>query len=99
MWMFSTCVYKQFLVHLTAKAVFRKHAFYCSFDHVIRATLKKILCSFFFLTSWISAEVQVDLFFQFVTGKFYFIGIKYDYEISAIYVWSVIRLVLAAENR
>src|SRR5258706_16093331 len=95
---FFTGIQKQFFVHLAAKTIFRKHAFYSSLHNHFRAAFDKILCGFFFFTTWVTRVVDVLLVMKFVTCKNNFISVYYYNIIAAIYVWCVIRFVLATKN-
>jgi hypothetical protein len=74
--MFVTCIHKQFFIHLTAKTVFRKHAFYSSFHYHFRAAFDKILSSFFFFTTWVTRVVDVLFVMKLVTCKNNFISVS-----------------------
>ena len=97
--MFVTGINKQFLVHFTAKAVFRKHAFYSSFHYHFGAALNKILRCFFFFTTRVTGVVNVLFVVKFITREKNLFSIDNNYIIATIYVWCIIRFVLATKNR
>jgi hypothetical protein len=91
-------VNEEFLVHFTAQAVLRQHAFDSPFDDGVRAAAEEVLGDLFLLSAGVTGEIDVDLVFQFVTGKHNLIGVDHYDEVAAIDVRSVIGFVLAPEN-
>jgi hypothetical protein len=89
---------KEFLEHFTAEAVLWQHAFDSSFDDGIRATAEEILGDLFLLPAGVTGEIDVDLVFQLVTGKYNLVGVDHYDKVAAIDVRGVIGLVLAPEN-
>ncbi len=98
MGMFVACIHEQFLVHLTSEAIFRQHAFDGPFDDGIRTAFEEALGRFFLFTAGVTGEIDVDLVFQLIPGKFDLIGVDKHDEVTAIYVRGVIGFVFAPEN-
>lgn len=97
--MCSACIYIQFLVHLAAEAVFRKHAFYSSFHNHFRTATQQVFRSFLFLTTRVTRVVDVLLLLGFVACKDNLVRIDHNHIIAAVYVRGVISFVLTAKNR
>src|SRR3954470_18343224 len=72
---FVAGIYKQFLVHLTTKAVLGKHSFYGSFHDHLGATFQQVFCNLYFLATRVTSVVHVFFLVHFVTGQFNLIAI------------------------
>jgi hypothetical protein len=96
--MFSTGVYKKFLEHLAAQAVFWQHPFYRSFDDGVGAAFEEGLGGLFLFAAGVAGEIDVDLVIQLVTCKDDPVGIDDDDEVAAVDVRGIICFVLAPQD-
>jgi hypothetical protein len=91
-------VNKQFLVHFTAQAILRQHAFDGPFDNGVGAAAEEVLGDLFLLSTGITGEVDVDFVFQFVTREDDLLGVNDNDKVAAIDVGGVVGFVLAPED-
>jgi hypothetical protein len=95
---FFAGVDEQFLVHFTAQAVLRQHAFDGPFDHGIRAAAEEVLGDLFLLPAGVAGEINVDLVVEFVTGKHHLFGVDHYDKVATVNVRGVVGFVFAAKN-
>ena len=96
--MLCSCIYMKVAEQLCTKSVFRKHTFYCSLNHCQWFALEQLFWSSETLTTRIPCVTNVHFVCQLLACQFHLLCIDHNDIVTAIYVRSVVGLVLASEN-